>query len=74
VAGRDIFKIPSVSRASNIIEAPKIFPRKEAMTSWLELLFTVIAFGGFIVIATIYKPGVSAAEAGNSADSESREV
>jgi len=44
------------------------------MTSWLELLFTVIAFGGFIVIATIYKPGVSAAEAGNSADSESREV
>jgi len=44
------------------------------MTSWLELLFTVIAFAGFIVIANIYKPGVSAAETGNSADSESREV
>ncbi len=27
------------------------------MTSWLELLFTLIAFGGFIVIATFYKPG-----------------
>jgi hypothetical protein len=26
------------------------------MSSWLELLLTVIAFGGFIVIATYYKP------------------
>ena len=27
-----------------------------AMSSWLELLLTVIAFGGFIVVATYYKP------------------
>jgi hypothetical protein len=26
------------------------------MSSWLELLLTVIAFGGFIVIATYYTP------------------
>jgi hypothetical protein len=26
------------------------------MSSWLELLLTVIAFGGFIVIATYYRP------------------
>jgi hypothetical protein len=26
------------------------------MSSWLELLFTVIAFGGFILIATFYRP------------------
>jgi hypothetical protein len=44
------------------------------MTSWLELLFTLIAFGGFILIATFYKPRVSAAGTGNSADRESREV
>jgi len=29
------------------------------MSSWLELLLTVIAFGGFIVIATYYRPAKS---------------
>jgi len=32
------------------------FLRKEAMSSWLELLFTVLAFAGFILIATYYPP------------------
>jgi len=26
------------------------------MSSWLELLFTVIAFAGFILVATYYRP------------------
>jgi hypothetical protein len=32
------------------------FLRKEAMSSWLELLSTVLAFAGFILIATYYRP------------------
>jgi hypothetical protein len=35
------------------IKPPKILKERDfAMSPWLELLFNVIAFGGFIIIAT----------------------